>query len=66
MKRAAVSSRSCGGESTGRSGPAGDDHYGVVVGNPVPAIARLFAADEDTVPGVVHTFNEKGLTALDP
>jgi len=32
----------------------------------VPAIARLFAADEDTVPGVVHTFDEKGLTALDP
>jgi transposase len=32
----------------------------------VPAIARLVAADEDTVRDVVHAFNEKGLGALDP
>jgi transposase len=35
-------------------------------GTPVPAIARLVAADEDTVRDVVHAFNEKGLAALDP
>jgi transposase len=35
-------------------------------GTPVPAIARLVAADEDTVRNVVHAFNEKGLAALDP
>jgi hypothetical protein len=35
-------------------------------GTPVPAIARLVAADEDTVRGVIHRFNEIGLRALDP
>jgi transposase len=35
-------------------------------GTPVTAIARLVAADEDTVRGVVHAFNAKGLAALDP
>jgi transposase len=35
-------------------------------GTPVPAIARLVAADEDTVRAVVHAFNERGLAALDP
>jgi hypothetical protein len=35
-------------------------------GTPVPAIARLVAADEDTVCDVIHLFNEKGLAALDP
>jgi transposase len=35
-------------------------------GTPVNAIARLVAADEDTVRDVVHAFNEKGLAALDP
>jgi transposase len=35
-------------------------------GTPVPAIARLVAADEDTVRGVIHRFNEIGLGALDP
>jgi transposase len=35
-------------------------------GTPVPAIARLVAADEDTVRDVIHVFNEKGLAALDP
>ncbi len=35
-------------------------------GTPVPAIARLAAADEDTVRGVIHLFNQKGLAALDP
>ena len=35
-------------------------------GTPVPAIARLVAADEDTVRDVIHPFNEKGLAALDP
>lgn len=35
-------------------------------GTPVPAIARLIAADEDTVRDVIHAFNEKGLAALDP
>jgi hypothetical protein len=28
-------------------------------GIPVPAIARLVAADEDTVRDVMHTFNER-------
>ena len=35
-------------------------------GTPVSAIARLVAADEDTVRDVVHAFNQKGLAALDP
>jgi transposase len=35
-------------------------------GTPVAAIARLAAADEDTVRDVIHLFNEKGLAALDP
>jgi transposase len=35
-------------------------------GTPVPAIARLVAADEDTVREVIHAFNERGLAALDP
>jgi transposase len=35
-------------------------------GTPVPAIARLVAADEDTVRDVIHAFNDKGLAALDP
>jgi len=35
-------------------------------GTPAPAIARLVAADEDTVRGVIHLFNDKGLAALDP
>ena len=35
-------------------------------GTPAPAIARLVAADEDTVRDVVHAFNQKGLAALDP
>jgi len=32
----------------------------------VPAIARLVAADEDTVRDVIHAFDQKGLAALDP
>jgi Winged helix-turn helix len=35
-------------------------------GTLVPAIARLAAAGEDTVRDVIHTFNAKGLAALDP
>jgi len=35
-------------------------------GTPVAAIARLVAADEDTVRDVVHAFNQRGLAALDP
>jgi transposase len=35
-------------------------------GMPVTAIARLVAADEDTVREVIHRFNEAGLKALDP
>jgi len=35
-------------------------------GTPVAAIARLVAADEDTVRDVIHLFNAKGLAALDP
>jgi transposase len=35
-------------------------------GTLVPAIARLVAADEDTVRDVIHAFDEKGLAALDP
>src|SRR6266576_3320308 len=35
-------------------------------GTRVPAIARLVAADEDTVRDVIHAFNAEGLHALDP
>jgi hypothetical protein len=35
-------------------------------GTRVPAIARLVAADEDTVRDVIHLFNQKGLAALGP
>jgi transposase len=35
-------------------------------GTPVPAIAALTAADEDTVRDVIHAFNDKGLAALNP
>src|SRR5881392_2947437 len=35
-------------------------------GTPVSAIARLVAADEDTVRDVIHALNERGLAALDP
>ncbi len=35
-------------------------------GTTVPAIARLVAADEDTVRQVIHRFNELGLACLDP
>ena len=35
-------------------------------GTPVQAIARLVAADEDTVRDVIHAFNQWGLAALDP
>jgi transposase len=35
-------------------------------GTLVPAIARLVAADEDTVRDVIHLFNDRGLAALDP
>jgi transposase len=35
-------------------------------GTTVPAIARLVAADEDTVRDVIHAFNQRGLAALDP
>lgn len=35
-------------------------------GNTVQAIARLVAADEDTVRDVIHAFNEVGLRCLDP
>jgi len=34
-------------------------------GTPVPAIARLVAAHDDTVRDVIHRFNEIGLRALD-
>ena len=33
-------------------------------GTLVPAIARLVAADEDTVRDAIHLFNQKGLAAL--
>ena len=35
-------------------------------GAPVAAIARLVAADVDTVCDVIHAFDERGLAALDP
>ena len=35
-------------------------------GTPVSAVARLVAADEDTVRDVIHLFNARGLAALDP
>jgi transposase len=35
-------------------------------GTLVPAIARLVAADEDTVRDVIHLSSQKGLAALDP
>ena len=35
-------------------------------GTPAAAIARLVAADQDTVRDVIHLFNARGLAALDP
>src|SRR5690625_4594211 len=35
-------------------------------GNTVPVIAKLVAADEDTVREVIHAFNDQGLSCLDP
>jgi hypothetical protein len=35
-------------------------------GTQVPAIARLVAADKDTVREVIHRFNEIGLAAVGP
>ncbi|GAA2592203.1 hypothetical protein GCM10010435_83640 [Winogradskya consettensis] len=35
-------------------------------GNTVPVIARLVQADEDSVRGVIHRFNEMGMPSLDP
>ncbi|GLY26878.1 hypothetical protein Kisp02_02430 [Kineosporia sp. NBRC 101731] len=35
-------------------------------GTPIPAIARLVAADEDTVGKLIHDFNDRGLACLDP
>jgi transposase len=35
-------------------------------GTPIPAIARLVAADQDTVRDVIHLFSQEGLSALDP
>jgi transposase len=35
-------------------------------GNTVPAIARLVAADEDTVRELIHRFNDVGMKALNP
>ncbi|GAA4078859.1 IS630 family transposase [Actinomadura miaoliensis] len=35
-------------------------------GSLAPAIARLVAADPDTVREVIHAFNERGLACLDP
>ncbi|WP_233512220.1 helix-turn-helix domain-containing protein [Micromonospora deserti] len=35
-------------------------------GNTVPAIARLVAADEDTIRQVIHRPNEMGMASLDP
>ncbi|GAB7044616.1 IS630 family transposase [Catenuloplanes niger] len=35
-------------------------------GTPVPAIARLVAAHEDTVRDVIHMFNQMGLACLNP
>jgi transposase len=42
------------------------DRDGSVSGTTVPAIARLVAADEDTVWDVIHAFNAQGLACLDP
>src|SRR4051794_33982426 len=35
-------------------------------GTPVPPIAWLVAADEDTVRDVIHAFDARGLDAVDP
>ena len=35
-------------------------------GNPVPAIARLVQADEDTIRALIHRFNQTGMASLDP
>lgn len=35
-------------------------------GNSVPVIARLVQADEDSVRGVIHRFNQMGMPSLDP
>ena len=35
-------------------------------GTPVASVARLVAADEDTVRDVIHALNARALAALDP
>jgi transposase len=54
----------------GRGNPIGVRRATIMLastsGTPVPTIARLVAADEDTVRDVIHAFNERGLAALDP
>jgi transposase len=35
-------------------------------GNTVPAIARLVATSEDRVREMIHRFNDKGMSSLDP
>ena len=67
MRRAGACSRSCGVASTGSVRV----RRAMIImasasGTLVPAIARLVAADEDTVRDVIHLFNAKGLAALDP
>jgi transposase len=65
-RRAAGCSRSCGG---GKHGSIRVRRALIIMvsasGTPVPAIARLVAAHEDTVRDVIHRFNEIGLRALD-
>ena len=38
----------------------------IIIVRPRFPVARLVAADEDTVRDVIHLFNQKGLAALDP
>src|SRR2546429_7641101 len=71
MRRVAGCSRSCGGVKQRGKHESIRVRRALIImasasGTPVPAIARLVAAHEDTVRDVIHRFNEVGLRALDP
>src|SRR5437667_3261658 len=71
MRKVAGCSRSCGGVKQRGKHESIRVRRALIImasasGTPVPAIARLVAAHEDTVRDVIHRFNEIGLRALDP
>lgn len=66
MTKVSGCSRSCGGAGRVDPGAPSDDDHGIGVRDAGAGDRRLVAADEDTVRGVIHAFNERGPAALDP